>query len=175
MKKATRTKIYISIIIVLAGFGIYWAISTKENSPTLLIKISSTQSCVYDFVVQGDKVEIYSKTISYEIIDSLTTKSDTLIRGYDTILDHSTKDRVDSFTSNFMTAPIDTNENFAWDAYRFEIFINGALKRRKYSRDKTIYSTLETIRPYIKEQRIQCCEFFILFDDILDRQKQKKR
>jgi len=127
------------------------------------IRIISPDNCQYSFRFSGDTLYAESKAISPK--DSLNSRVETLIRSYDTVL--AGKD-IENLTKIVKGIPRDTDVDSvrAKDVYIFEFLLDGKLIKHKNGKDTDVYSVLKSIRPYIQERRIQCCDFFEGFDSL---------
>jgi len=86
-----------------------------------------------------------------------------LVRKYDTLLIQPDREKVAKFLNTISNKIIIDSSN-AGDTYSFELLLDGKLLKKKNGYDEDVYALLQILRPYIKEKKIMCCDFFQMVD-----------
>jgi hypothetical protein len=151
-------------IIGLVLFFIFKPKNKKDN--TIVVKIISPYNCFYQIKIHGDSVNIKSQSRKVSTVDSLNVKTDTFIRQYDTLSNASLNATIENHISTIVSKEKEIDATFGKDAYGFELYYNDTLIKKKDGNDEDFDNIIKVLRPLVIKERIQCCEFFIMFDTI---------
>lgn len=154
------------ILIVMLVLSNVMCKNSNTSDQTLRLKIVSPYNCEYNIHVQRDKMSINSRFLSVTSSAPERVEFDTLVRNYDTLLVKNTNDKLVELIKMAKKEQSEISESQPKDAYVYELYLNDQLVKKKSGYDENIYSLIKTLRPYIKEEEIQCCGFFSMFDSI---------
>ena len=74
--------------------------------------------------------------------------------------------KIESYILKILSKDIEIDTSSIKDGYVFELYYNYALIKKKNGGDEDFNSIIKVLKPLIKNEGIQCCEFFIMFDSI---------
>lgn len=118
---------------------------------------------MYELLTDGRSLTSISVSRDLHKTDSFN-EPERIIQQTDTTLEKLDRTNFERIVSKIDSKPrIDPGR--AKDLYRFEVYIGHVPKKNVYGYDEDIYSLIQLLRPFIADEKIQCCEFFPMFDN----------